>query len=111
MSRATNTGVGWRSSALPACLGYKGYEKTVCTSINHVVCHGIPGERVLKDGDIVNVEVTEEPTDEKGTTKSTSVSTSSTAVTRNGVTETETITTETTVEVKDGVRPATTLVQ
>ncbi len=38
--------------ALPACLGYKGYMKTVCTSINHVVCHGIPGDRVLKDGDI-----------------------------------------------------------
>lgn len=44
--------------ALPACLGYKGYEKTVCTSINHVVCHGIPGDRVLKDGDIVNIDHT-----------------------------------------------------
>jgi len=44
--------------ALPACLGYKGYEKTVCTSINHVVCHGIPGDKVLKDGDIVNVDHT-----------------------------------------------------
>lgn len=43
---------------LPACLGYKGYEKTVCTSINHVVCHGIPGDKVLKDGDIVNVDHT-----------------------------------------------------
>lgn len=43
---------------LPACLGYKGYEKTVCTSINHVVCHGIPGDRVLKDGDIVNIDHT-----------------------------------------------------
>ncbi len=41
---------------LPACLGYKGYMKTVCTSINHVVCHGIPGDRVLKDGDIVNID-------------------------------------------------------
>ena len=37
---------------------YKGYEKTVCTSINHVVCHGIPGDRVLKDGDIVNIDHT-----------------------------------------------------
>ncbi len=44
--------------ALPACLGYKGYTKTVCTSINHVVCHGIPGDRVLKDGDIVNIDHT-----------------------------------------------------
>jgi methionyl aminopeptidase len=44
--------------ALPACLGYKGYWKTVCTSINHVVCHGIPGDRVLKDGDIVNIDHT-----------------------------------------------------
>ncbi len=44
--------------ALPACLGYKGYEKTVCTSINHVVCHGIPGDKVLKDGDVVNIDHT-----------------------------------------------------
>lgn len=43
---------------IPACLGYKGYTKTVCTSINHVVCHGIPGDRVLKDGDIVNIDHT-----------------------------------------------------
>lgn len=46
------------NGALPACLGYKGYEKTVCTSINHVVCHGIPGDKVLKDGDIVNIDHT-----------------------------------------------------
>ena len=44
--------------ALPACLGYKGYTKTVCTSINHVVCHGIPGDKVLKAGDIVNIDHT-----------------------------------------------------
>jgi len=43
---------------LPACLGYKGYMKTVCTSINHVVCHGIPGDRVLKEGDVVNIDHT-----------------------------------------------------
>ena len=43
---------------VPACLGYRGYTKTVCTSINHVVCHGIPGDRVLKDGDIVNIDHT-----------------------------------------------------
>jgi methionyl aminopeptidase len=44
--------------ALPATLGYRGYTKSCCTSINHVVCHGIPGEKVLKDGDIVNIDVT-----------------------------------------------------
>jgi methionyl aminopeptidase len=44
--------------ALPACLFYRGYGKTVCISPNHVVCHGIPGERTLKDGDIVNIDVT-----------------------------------------------------
>jgi methionyl aminopeptidase len=44
--------------ALPACLFYRGYCKTVCISPNHVVCHGIPGERVLREGDIVNIDVT-----------------------------------------------------
>ncbi|MGE3165755.1 MAG: methionyl aminopeptidase [Planctomycetota bacterium] len=42
----------------PACLGYKGYPKTICTSVNEVVCHGIPDHRVLAAGDIVNVDVT-----------------------------------------------------
>jgi methionyl aminopeptidase len=44
--------------ALLATLNYRGYNKSVCTSINHVVCHGIPDERPLKDGDIVNIDVT-----------------------------------------------------
>ena len=44
--------------AISACLGYRGYPKSICTSINHVVCHGIPGERVLADGDIINIDVT-----------------------------------------------------
>ncbi|WP_439598076.1 type I methionyl aminopeptidase [Falsiroseomonas sp.] len=44
--------------AIPATLGYRGYTKSSCTSINHVVCHGIPGERVLLEGDIVNIDVT-----------------------------------------------------
>src|SRR5436190_1146606 len=43
---------------VPATLGYRGYTHSCCTSINHVVCHGIPGDRVLKDGDIVNIDVT-----------------------------------------------------
>ncbi len=44
--------------AAPAPLGYRGFPKSICTSINHVVCHGIPGERALEDGDILNVDVT-----------------------------------------------------
>jgi methionyl aminopeptidase len=44
--------------AYPACLYYKGYGKTVCISPNHVVCHGIPGDRRLMDGDIINIDVT-----------------------------------------------------
>ena len=43
---------------VPATLGYRGYTRSCCTSINHVVCHGIPGDKALKDGDIVNVDVT-----------------------------------------------------
>jgi methionyl aminopeptidase len=44
--------------AVPAPLNYRGFPKSICTSINHVVCHGIPGERVLKDGDTLNIDVT-----------------------------------------------------
>ena len=44
--------------ALPACLFYRGYSKTVCISPNHVVCHGIPGERALREGDLLNIDVT-----------------------------------------------------
>ena len=44
--------------AIPATLGYRGYEHSCCISINHVVCHGIPSEKTLKDGDIVNIDVT-----------------------------------------------------
>src|SRR5215469_18739271 len=44
--------------ALPACLYYKGYSHTLCISPNHVVCHGIPGERTLREGDIANIDVT-----------------------------------------------------
>jgi methionyl aminopeptidase len=43
---------------VPATLGYRGYTRSCCISINHVVCHGIPGEKTLKDGDIVNIDVT-----------------------------------------------------
>jgi methionyl aminopeptidase len=44
--------------AIPAPLNYRGFPKSVCTSVNHVVCHGIPGDKVLKAGDIVNIDVT-----------------------------------------------------
>ncbi|MEO6255351.1 MAG: type I methionyl aminopeptidase, partial [Sphingomicrobium sp.] len=47
-----------RAGSVPATLGYRGYTKSCCISINHVVCHGIPGDKALKDGDIVNIDVT-----------------------------------------------------
>lgn len=46
------------NNAIPAPLNYKGFPKSVCTSINHVVCHGIPSKKKLKEGDIVNIDVT-----------------------------------------------------
>ncbi|TAK48689.1 MAG: type I methionyl aminopeptidase [Xanthobacteraceae bacterium] len=49
---------GISRGALPATLMYRGYRYSTCTSINHVVCHGIPGDRPLKEGDIVNIDVT-----------------------------------------------------
>jgi methionyl aminopeptidase len=45
-------------NALPATLMYRGYRKSICTSINHVVCHGIPNDKPMKEGDIVNIDVT-----------------------------------------------------
>ena len=44
--------------AIPAPLNYRGFPKSICTSINHVVCHGIPGDRRLMEGDILNIDVT-----------------------------------------------------
>ena len=44
--------------AIPAPLNYRGFPKSICTSVNHQVCHGIPGERTLKAGDIVNIDIT-----------------------------------------------------
>ncbi len=41
-----------------ATIGYKGYQHASCISVNHVVCHGIPGDKVLKDGDVLNIDVT-----------------------------------------------------
>ncbi|MGB0659269.1 MAG: type I methionyl aminopeptidase [Mangrovicoccus sp.] len=47
-----------QSGAVSATIGYKGYQHASCISVNHVVCHGIPGAKVLKDGDILNIDVT-----------------------------------------------------
>ncbi len=47
-----------KHGAVPAPLNYRGFPKSVCVSVNEVICHGIPGERIIKDGDIVNVDVT-----------------------------------------------------
>ena len=49
---------GMAHGALPATLNYRGYTKSSCTSINHVVCHGIPNQKPLREGDIVNIDVT-----------------------------------------------------
>ena len=46
------------AGAVPATLGYRGYTHSSCISVNHVICHGIPGEKTLKDGDILNIDVT-----------------------------------------------------
>jgi len=44
--------------AIPAPLNYKGFPKSICTSVNHVICHGIPNDKKLKEGDIINIDVT-----------------------------------------------------
>ena len=49
---------GLKHGAYPATLNYRGYRKSSCTSVNHVVCHGIPNEKPLREGDIVNIDVT-----------------------------------------------------
>ena len=46
------------AGAVSATIGYKGYQHASCISVNHVVCHGIPGDKILKDGDILNIDVT-----------------------------------------------------
>ena len=47
-----------QNNAIPAPLNYRGFPKSICTSVNHVVCHGIPGAKILQSGDIVNIDVT-----------------------------------------------------
>ena len=47
-----------QQQAIPAPLNYRGFPKSICTSVNHVVCHGIPGNKKLKNGDIINIDIT-----------------------------------------------------
>ena len=47
-----------KKNAIPAPLNYKGFPKSICTSVNHVVCHGIPSEKILNNGDILNIDIT-----------------------------------------------------
>ena len=47
-----------QQQAIPAPLNYKGFPKSICTSVNHVICHGIPNDKMLKDGDIINIDIT-----------------------------------------------------
>ncbi len=59
LDRICYTHIIYEQKAIPACLGYNGFPKSVCISVNDVVCHGIPSDKqVLKDGDIVNIDVT-----------------------------------------------------
>ncbi len=44
--------------AISACIGYNGYPKAICTSVNEVICHGVPDGRILKEGDIINIDIT-----------------------------------------------------
>ena len=57
LDRICNEHIVQKQHAIPANVGYRGFPKTVCTSVNHVVCHGIPGDKQLKNGDIVNIDI------------------------------------------------------
>jgi methionyl aminopeptidase len=57
LDRICNEYIVRTQQAIPANVGYRGFPKTVCTSVNHVVCHGIPNDRVLKSGDVLNIDV------------------------------------------------------
>ena len=58
LDRLCNEHIVKVQKAIPANVNYRGFPKTICASVNHVVCHGIPNEKVLKSGDIVNIDVT-----------------------------------------------------
>jgi methionyl aminopeptidase len=58
LDQRCHTYITEHQQAIPAPLNYKGFPKSICTSVNHQVCHGIPGDRVLRHGDIINIDVT-----------------------------------------------------
>ena len=58
LDRLCHSHITEKQDAVPAPLNYKGFPRSICTSVNNVVCHGIPGTKVLKAGDIVNVDIT-----------------------------------------------------
>ena len=59
LARICHENIVHKQQAIPACLGYRGFPKSICTSVNQVVCHGIPSEKkILKKGDIINIDVT-----------------------------------------------------
>jgi methionyl aminopeptidase len=58
LDRLCNTHIVQTQRAIPANVGYRDFPKTICASVNHVVCHGIPGAKVLVKGDIINIDVT-----------------------------------------------------
>ncbi len=58
LDRICNDYIVNTQKTIPANVGYNGFPKTICTSVNHVVCHGIPNDKKLKNGDIVNIDVT-----------------------------------------------------
>lgn len=59
LDRICHTYIVEKQQAIPACLNYHGFPKSICTSVNDVICHGIPSnEKILKEGDIINVDVT-----------------------------------------------------
>src|SRR5579863_7534940 len=58
LDRLCNDYIVNTQKTIPANVGYNGFPKTICASVNHVVCHGIPNDKKLKDGDIINIDVT-----------------------------------------------------
>ena len=58
LDRICNDYIVNTQKTIPANVGYNGFPKTICASVNHVVCHGIPNDKKLKDGDIINIDVT-----------------------------------------------------
>ncbi len=58
LDRICHTYIVQTQEAVPAPLNYRGFPKSICTSVNHVVCHGIPGPRKLKAGDLINIDIT-----------------------------------------------------